>query len=303
MKGSMQSALRELTAASAAERVATGFMFTEGPLWLAGEGCLLFSDMPADVRRRYVPGQGVTEVMRPSNKCNGMTLDDRGNLIVCEHSTSSVVLERADGTRETIASRYEGKELNSPNDVVVSSDGAVYFSDPTYGRTAGFGVERDPELSFQGVFRASPDGGELRLLADDFDQPNGLCFSPDESRLYVNDTGRAHVRVFEVAGDGGLTAGSVFADGIGEGDPNVGVVDGMKVDERGSVYVTGPGGVWVFDPDANHLGVLELPDVCANLNWAEAGWSVLYFAASSSLYRLPMSVAGNRLGYMRGDDG
>lgn len=294
------STLNELVASSeGVERVATGFTFTEGPLWLPDAGCLMFSDMPADVRRRYQPGVGVIEAVHPSNKCNGMTRDESGDLIVCEHATSSVVRERTDGTRETIASRYHGRELNSPNDVVVKSDGAVYFSDPTFGRTAGVGVEREQELTFQGVFRIAPQGPDLQLMANDFEQPNGLCFSPDESRLYINDTAGAHVQVFDVEPDGTLSAGEVFVDGIGDGDPTAGVVDGMKVDEHGNVYVTGPRGVWVFDSNANHLGIIELPEVCANLNWAEEGWNVLYFTASSSLYRLPMSVAGNRLGYMR----
>ncbi len=294
------AAMHDLAArGAAAQQVASGFTFTEGPIWFADGSYLLFSDMPGDVRRRYDPGEGVREVMRPSNKGNGMTIDNDGNLIVCEHSTSSVVRERPDGTREAAATHYQGQELNSPNDVVVKSDGSIYFSDPTFGRMPGFGVEREQELDFQGVFRVPPGGGEVELVMGDFEQPNGLCFSPDESLLYINDTPRAHIRVFDVQPDGSVTNDRVFADGIGDGVIEKGVVDGMKIDEHGNVYVTGPGGVWVFDARGNRLGVIELPENCANLNWAEDGWQTLYFTASTSLYRLEMLVAGNRLGYMR----
>ena len=188
--------LRELVDENAeVEQIATGFMFTEGPIWMS-DGSLHFSDMPGDKRRRWHPTEGVTVLRDPSNKCNGMTLDNDGNLIVCEHVTSSVVREKPDGTRETLATHWQGKELNSPNDVIVASDGSIIFTDPTYGRMPGFGLEREQELDFQGVYRLPAGGGELELLVDDFAQPNGLCFSPDESLLYINDTDtRAHPRL------------------------------------------------------------------------------------------------------------
>src|SRR5438876_257656 len=196
--------LRELVDENAeVEQVATGFTFTEGPIWMA-DGSLHFSDMPADKRRRWHPDEGVTVLRDPSNKCNGMTIDNDGNLIVCEHVTSSVA-------RETLATHYRGKELNSPNDVIVANDGSIIFTDPTYGRMPGFGLEREQDLDFQGVYRIGPDGGEPELLVDDFVEPNGLCFSPDESLLYVNDTVPAHIRVFDVAADGSLANGRVFA--------------------------------------------------------------------------------------------
>jgi gluconolactonase len=167
----------------------TGFTFTEGPIWHPRDHYLLFSDMPADVRRRWDPRNGTREVMRPSNKCNGMTYDADLNLIVCEHATSSLVRERPDGRREVLASHYNGVELNSPNDVCVHSDGSIYFSDPWYGRMPVYGVERPRVLGFQGVYRVPPGGGPVQLLVerDVFDQPNGLCFSPDEKKLYVNE--------------------------------------------------------------------------------------------------------------------
>ena len=172
------------------ERLGTGFTFTEGPVWNSAGRFLLFSDMPGDTRRRWDEQDGVRVVMQPSNKGNGMTYEVSGDLLVCEHATSSVVRERVDGTRETVASHFDGRELNSPNDVVVSSEGSIYFSDPTYGRMPGFGVERAQDLAFQGVYRLAPSGGDLQLLVDDFEQPNGLCFSPDESLLYINDSPR-----------------------------------------------------------------------------------------------------------------
>ena len=180
---------------AAVEVVGRGFTFTEGPIWHPRDHYLLFSDMPGDVRRRWQDGE-VTEVRRPADKCNGMTYDADLNLIVCEHSTSRVMRERPDGSRSTVASHFEGAELNSPNDVVVRADGTIYFSDPWYGRMPGFGLERPRELGWQGVFRVAPgaDGDpQLCVDRDAFDQPNGLCFSPDESRLYINDTTHALV--------------------------------------------------------------------------------------------------------------
>jgi gluconolactonase len=172
---------RLVPAGRGVERLGTGFMFTEGPVWTNNGAYLLFSDMPGDVRCRWDAAAGVTEVERPSNNGNGMTYENSGDLLICEHATSSVVRLRSNGTRETVASHFEGKELNSPNDVVVASSGTTYFSDPTYGRMPGFGIELEQDLSFQGVYRVEPNGEELQLLIEDCDQPNGLCFSPDES--------------------------------------------------------------------------------------------------------------------------
>jgi gluconolactonase len=284
------------------ERLGTGFTFTEGPIWNP-DGFLLFSDMPGDVRRRWDPDSGVTEVANPSNKGNGMTFDLDGRLLVCEHVTSSVVRMDPDGKgggREVLATHYEGRELNSPNDVVVKSDGAIYFTDPTYGRMPGFGIERDQDLDFQGVYRIAPGGGDPQLLVDDFDQPNGLCFSTDESLLYINDTTRAHIRVFDVQSDGTIANSRVLADGIGSGSLEIGdLVDGMKLDARGNVWVTGPGGVCVFDADGQHLGTVEVPENVGNINWGGPDWSQLFIPATSSLYRIQCKISGNRLPYMR----
>src|SRR5271155_183878 len=197
-------------------QIGTGFIFTEGPVWHPVDHYLLFSDMPGDVRRRWDAEHGVTEVRRPANKCNGMTYDADLNLIVCEHATSLLVRERPDGRREVLASHFQGKELNSPNDVCVRSDGSIYFTDPWYGRMPGFGVERPRELGFQGVYRVPPDGDGPQLVVDRdlFEQPSGLCLSPDERLLYVNDSAKKLIRVFNVAPDASLSGERLFASEI-----------------------------------------------------------------------------------------
>jgi gluconolactonase len=299
----MAPALLELVDEDAElERLGTGFTFTEGPLWHP-DGYLLFSDMPGDARRRWDEENGVQEVANPSNKGNGMTWDLDGRLLVCEHVTSSVVRMDPDGKgggREVLATHYDGKELNSPNDVVVKSDGAIYFTDPTYGRMPGFGIEREQDLDFQGVYRIPPGGGDLQLLIDDFVQPNGLCFTADEKTLYINDTDGAHIRAFDVQDDGTIANGRVVAEGIGSGDLAIGdLVDGMKLDERGNIYVTGPGGVCVFDPEGSQLGTIEVPENVGNINWGGPDWNWLFIAASTSMYRTKCNVSGNPLPYMR----
>jgi gluconolactonase len=286
---------------SEVERVATGFTFTEGPVWHPTEHYLLFSDMPGNVRRKYTPGQGVEEVMRPSNKCNGLTYDAELNLLVCEHVTSSLVRERPDGTRETIASHFEGKELNSPNDVCVRSDGSIYFSDPWYGRMPVFGEERERELGFQGVYRIQPGGGDPELVVDRdvYEQPNGICFSPDESLFYVNDTPGAYIDVYDVAADGSLSNRRRFFSGIGSGIIEEGIPDGMKCDERGNIWVTGPGGVWVISSAGELLGMIEVPENTGNLAWGGEEWHTLFIPSSTSLYAITTTVGPRREPYMR----
>src|SRR5258708_26080864 len=201
--------------------------------------------------------------------------------------------DRTGSGREVIASHYEGKELNSPNDVVVKSDGSIYFTDPTYGRMPGFGVEREAELGFQAVYRIPVQAGDPDLLVDDFDQPNGLCFAQDDALLYINDTRHGHVRVFDVASDGAIENGRIFAKGIGRGDLAGGdLVDGMKCDERGNIWVTGPGGIWVFSPEGEHLGVVEIPESVGNIHWGGPEWKWMFVCASTGLYRFSTRVAG-----------
>jgi len=279
------------------EKLCTGFEFVEGPIWNAREQCLYFSDIPASRRYRWHPATGATVAKEPTNRANGMTYDASGNLYMCEHNISSLVRESPSGERTIVASQWQGKELNSPNDVVVRSDGSIYFSDPSYGRLGVVGIERAQDLSFQGVYRVSP-AGTLHLEAHDFGQPNGLCFSPDEKLLYVDDTPRAHIRVFDVAADGSLSNSRIFAKDIGDGEIWHGVVDGIKCDEHGNIYVTGPRGVWVFSAAGQHLGVIPMPEHIANLNWGGPAWDELYCACHTSIYRAKLKVHGNRVGYM-----
>lgn len=281
------------------ERLANGFGFTEGPVWNASEGYLVFSDLTESKRCQWHASSGEVKIaMDPSNMGCGMTYDGSGNLLICEHATSSVVRESPDGARETVASHYQGKELNSPNDIVTTTDGSIYFTDPPFGRFPVWGVEREQDLDFQGVYRLNADGGEPQLLVDDFDGPNGLCFSPDNSLLYINDTLKAHIRVFEVNGDGSLASDRIFAEGIGKGDPEEGVVDGMKTDERGNVYVTGPGGIWAFAPSGEHLGLIEVPEGVGNFAFGDSDWKTIYITASTGIYRVAAKVASHREPYM-----
>lgn len=279
----------------------TGFTFTEGPIWHPTEHYLLFSDMPADVRRRWDKA-GVREVLRPSNKGNGMTYDGELNLVVCEHATSCVARFRPDGRREVLASHYEGRELNSPNDVCIRSDGSIYFSDPWYGRMPHYGVERPRQLGFQGVYRIRPGtaGGEPQLLVDRylFSMPNGLCFSPDEKLLYVNDTEQANIRVFDVAGDGSLSNGRIFASGIKD-SLKPGVPDGMKCDTDGNVWVTAPGGLWVYDRAGQLLGRVSIPEPPANLHWGGADWRTLFVCATTSVYAVEVKIGPRNEPFMR----
>ncbi len=279
-------------------RLGTGFTFTEGPIWHPTEHHLLFSDMPADTRRRW-DSRGVEVVTSPSNKGNGMTYDVDLNLLVCEHATSSVARFRPDGTRDVLASHFEGKELNSPNDICIQSDGSIWFSDPTYGRMPGFGVERAVDLGFQGVYRIDPSG-ELALMVDryTFSQPNGLCFSPNERLLYVNDTDQTNIRVYDVGADGTLDAGRIFASGIWDGS-RPGVPDGMKCDANGNIWVTAPGGVWVYNPAGTLIGTVEVPEQVANLHWGGEDWRTLFMCASTSLYAVTTRVGPRDEPFMR----
>jgi len=279
----------------------SGFTFTEGPIWHPVDHYLLFSDMPGDVRRR-LDRSGVREVMTPSHKGNGMTYDAGLNLLVCEHATSSVTRFSPDGRREVLASHFESRELNSPNDICVKSDGSIWFTDPWYGRMPGYGVERPRELGWQGVFRLPPDhrpGDEPQLVVDryTFTMPNGLCFSPDESRLYINDTEQANIRVYDVEGDR-LTNGRVFASGIKD-SLLPGVPDGMKCDAEGNIWCTAPGGLWVYDADGRLIGKVSIPELPANLHWGGEDWRTLYVCASTSVYAVDVKVGPRNEPFMR----
>jgi len=264
------------------EVLATGFQFTEGPVWLP-DGKLLFSDIPASRIYCWTPQEGVQVWREPSGNSNGLTLDLQGRLLACEHGNRRVSRTGVDGDIAALAERYGGKRLNSPNDVVVRSDGLIYFTDPPYG------IEpHQQEQPVNGVYAIWPDGA-IRLLADDFGRPNGLAFSPDELVLYIDDSERRHVRAFDVHADGTIHNSRLFAD---MDHPQPGSPDGMKVDSDGHLYVTGATGVWVFEPDGEHLGVLVAPERPANCAWGDADLRSLYITARTSLYRIRTRVPG-----------
>lgn len=271
------SRLGEIVPDPRVEKVIGGFQFTEGPLWVKDR--LLFSDIPASTIYSWIPGADHAEVFRrPSGRSNGLALDGRGRLITCEHDRRLTRTE-PDGTVRVLADSYGGKRLNSPNDAVVARNGAIYFTDPPYG--LGDKCE-GKELPYQGVFRIGPRG-KLTLLDDSFERPNGLAFSSDESRLYIDDTAKRHIRVFDVRKDGSICNGRVFAELKG---PKRGNPDGMKVDSHGNVFCTGSGGVWVITPSGEPLGVIESPEVTTNVAWGDADLKTLYITAQTSVYRV-----------------
>ena len=273
-------------------RIGEGYVFSEGPVWSVAEQCLYFSDIPGDKRFRWSEATGMELVMAPTFKANGMAFDVEGRLIVCEHVTSAITRFHADGFHEMVCFHHGGVYLNSPNDLVACSrDGSIYFTDPDYGRWNDWiGCERVPLLGFKAVFRVPHEGGEAQLVVarDEFEQPNGLCFSPDESLMYVNDSPRSEVKVFDVADDGTLVNGRIFASGIGGGTIAEGSVDGMECDELGNVWVTGPGGVWVFDPAGRRLGVIETPEVCGSLCWGGPDLRTLFLTTSTTVHTMPV---------------
>ena len=271
------------------EQVAGGFGFTEGPVWYGDS--LLFSDIPNNriVRWRMLSiGPEVTTFRTPSGNSNGLTLDRSGRLIACEHSARRITRTEPDGTITVLAERYQGKRLNSPNDVVVRSDGSIFFTDPPYGLAR---MTAWKELPFNGVYRLAPDG-ELLLLVDDFDRPNGLAFSPDEQVLYVADTSGGHIRSFDVGPDGSISNGKVFSEMKA---PEPGAPDGMKVDREGNVYCTGPGGFWIISPEGKCLAIVRPPELPANLAWGDADMKSLYLTARTGIYRIRLSIAGTAL--------
>jgi gluconolactonase len=273
------------------ENVVTGFDFVEGPIWHPRERSLIFSDILGNSLYRWSEAAGLETLRRNSYMANGNAYDRRGRVVTCEHATSR--LTRTDfaqgGELEVLASHFEVQQLNSPNDVVVKSNGAIYFTDPDSGRSAGFGVPRARELPFNGVYRLEPESGMITLLVDDFAKPNGLCFSQDESLLFVNDTIRQHIRVFDVLAEGEVGNGRLFAKLSGD---KPGVADGMKIDQAGNLYSCGPGGIHIFNQAGDSLGVIETPEFAANFVFGDDDLQTLYITASTSLYRLRVNVPG-----------
>jgi gluconolactonase len=281
------------------EELATGFDFTEGAVWNHVEGHLIFSDMPGDVMRSWTTADGIQVFRQPSNMANGNTFDLQGRLITCEHATSRVTRTEHDGSITVLMDSFEGKRLSSPNDVVVHSDGSVWFTDPGYGIMLNYeGQVAEAELPTR-VYRLDPDSGEATIVADDFLRPNGLCFSPDEELLYIVDTGSSHdpngpshIRVFDVTADNRLENGRLFVD------MKPGMADGIRCDEDGNLWAAagwaGPGfdGVHCYAPDGTRIGQIHLPEICANLCFGGAGKNRLFMAGSQSLYAVYVETAG-----------
>lgn len=265
------------------QTVATGFGFTEGPMWDPA-GFLYVSDETINKIFRVYPNGKKEEVIALGDP-DGNTFDRRHRLIDCASVLRAIIEVTPDGKYKILADRYEGKKLNSPNDVIVGPDGAIYFTDPTLDLVAG----EKQELPFQGVFRLD-ESGKVRLLTKDLIQPNGLAFSPDGKHFYVDDDEKRNIRVYDAAPDGTLSNGRVFGEEPGGKDD--GVPDGIKVDKNGNLFVTGPKGIWVWDANGNHLGTIVLPEQPANLTWGEKDYRTLYITATTSVYRLAMKTQG-----------
>jgi gluconolactonase len=297
------------------EKVANGFTWTEGPAWIQ-PGYLLFADIPSNSIRKWSPELGASIFMQPSGYkgsapyggpepgSNGMTLDSSGRLTVAGHARRNVWrLEHLDPTGQitVLADSYQGKKLNSPNDLVYKSDGSLYFTDPPYGFRTQSDQDPDKELKVNGVYRlpgassqkpgAPPANNKLQLLVTDLPRPNGIVFSPDEKYLYVNNSEPKKFWMrYVVKADGTLTDGKVFFDASSDKRP--GSPDGMRIDQKGNLYSAGPGGVWIFSPEGKHLGTIDMPEKVGNVAWGGGDGKTLYIVASSSVYRIDLKIPG-----------
>jgi gluconolactonase len=265
------------------EAITEGFQFTEGPYWHP-DGYLLFSDIPANVIYKWEPGNAESEVyIEPSGNSNGITSSPDGTILLAQHS-GQVSRVNDDLSLSVLAEEFNGSRLNSPNDLVARSDGKIFFTDPPFGVS-----EEDRELDFSGVYRLDQDS-TLTLLFDGFDYPNGIALSPDESKLYVNDSATGQIFQFDLLDDGSVENQSLFAS-VGERD-NTGAADGMKTDSEGRVYSTGPGGLSIFDTEGNRVQIIEFDERITNLTWGDSDYSSLYVTAPNSVYRVQMNVTG-----------
>lgn len=264
-------------------KIAGGFGFTEGPVW-DQKGFLYVSDEEQN-KIFKVFGDGRKEALISLGDPDGNTLDRQGRLINCASALRAIIAITPHGKYQILADRFEGKRFNSPNDVIVGPDGALYFTDPTLDLVKG----ETQEIPFQGVYRLD-EKGEVRLLTKDLIQPNGLAFSPDGKHLYVDDTKQRNIRVYDVAPDASLSHPRIF--GEEPGAPHEGVPDGMRVDRKGNLYVTGPKGIWVWDPQGHHLGTIEIPEQPANLNWGDSDYRSLYITAIHSVYKMRTKIPG-----------
>lgn len=314
----LDASVDQLVPANAAlEKVATGFdKWTEGPVWTR-KGTLLFAEIPANNIDQWTPGQSASVFIHPSGYTgsapfpgpepgsNGMTLDADGRVTVAGHARRNVWrLESLDPHAQitVLADSYQGKKLNSPNDLVYKSDGSLYFTDPPYGLPTQSDNDPAKELKVNGVYRipgarqhkpgAPPDRDKLQLLVSDLGRPNGIAFSPDEKFLYVAESGKKQWFRYRVQPDGSLTDGALFLDA--STDPAEGGPDGLRVDEKGNIYGSGPGGVWIISPEGKHIGTIKVPERVSNVAWGDKDGKTLYITASTSLYRIKLKIAGVR---------
>jgi gluconolactonase len=298
------------------ERVANGFnKWTEGPVWTRN-GTLLFAEIPANNIVQWIPGKGASVFMHPSGYegsdykgpepgSNGMTLDPDGRVTVAGHARRNVWrLESVDpkGQITVLADSYQGKKLNSPNDVVYKADGSLYFTDPPYGLDTQGDDDAKKELQVNGVYRIvgarqhkagdPPERDKLQLVIKDLARPNGLAFSPDEKYLYVAESGKKQWMRYRVQPDGSVTDGSLFLDASSE--PEKGGPDGLRVDKKGNIYGSGPGGVWIISPEGKHLGTIKVPEVVSNVAWGDKDGKTLYITASTTVFRIKLKASGVR---------
>ena len=268
------------------EAIVEGLKFTEGPAWDA-KGFLVFSDIPANRIYRWEPGKELAVYREPSQNSNGLAFDAKGRLLACEHGARRVTRAELDGTITVLADRYEGKRLNSPNDLTLAADGSVYFTDPPYGVKA-----QERELDFQGVYRIAPDG-KLSLAIKDISRPNGIGLSPDGKRLYVDDSERKLVNAYDVQADGSVANGRLLVDLAQHGAKGC---DGLKVDADGNLYVSGTDGIFVVSPDGKLLAKIVCPGQCTNCCFGEADWKTLFVTGRSqkggSVYRARVPIQG-----------
>lgn len=276
------------------EKLHGGMRWAEGPVYFADGDYLVWSDIPNDRMLRWVEGGGVSVFRQPSNHSNGNTRDRQGRLVTCEHGARRVTRTEVDGTMTVLADAFRGKRLNSPNDAVVKSDDTVWFTDPSYGILSDYeGHRAEPEYGGRYVFHLDPRTGALDVLADDFDQPNGIAFSPDESRLYVADTGASHrrdgahhIRVFDVVDGRRLANGRVFAE------VSPGLADGLRLDTDGNVWTSAGDGVHCFAPDGTLLGKVRVPEVVSNVAFGGRNRNRLFITATTSLYAVYVAKNG-----------
>lgn len=288
------------------EKLAGGFQFTEGPLWRPQQGVLWFSDVVGNVVRQWSPDGKITEILRPGGADhsdappgsfigpNGMAADKDGAVLLCQHGNRRIVHISRDRQIMILVDRWNGKKLNSPNDLVYKMDGALYFTDPPYGLVK---QDQDPakEIDFNGVYRFAV--GKLDPVIRDLTRPNGIAFSPDEKYLYISNSDENHKvwMRYDVQPDGTVKNGQVFYDVTAEKED--GLPDGMKVDSQGNLYCAGPGGIWVFSPDGKHLGTIKPGETPANCNWGDADRKTLYITARTGLYRIKLAVEGEKTLY------